>query len=104
MARIRHERIGCSPGCAVEAASSLIYGKWNGVALDHLLEADGLILRTVYAELPPKVQYSPTARGRSLEPMIAALKAWADARVDLAALADAGARRAPTAETKSAAA
>ena len=38
------------------------------------LEADGLIRRTVYPEVPPKVEYSLTARGRSLEPVIAALQ------------------------------
>ena len=42
------------------------------------LEADGLITRTVYAQVPPKVEYSLTARGRSLEPVIRALKAWSD--------------------------
>ena len=114
MARIAHKRLDCSPGCAVEAALSLIDGKWKGVVLYHLLErthrfneirrripnvtqrmltnqlreleTDGLILRTVYAEVPPKVEYSLTARGRTLEPVIAALKAWADAHVDVAAL------------------
>jgi DNA-binding HxlR family transcriptional regulator len=100
---------------------SLIDGKWKGVVLYHLLEgthrfneirrripnvtqrmltnqlreleADGLILRTVYAEVPPKVEYSLTARGRSLEPVIAALKAWADAHVDLAAPRQTGTER-----------
>ena len=109
----RHKRLDCSPGCAVEAALSLIDGKWKGVVLYHLLErthrfseirrripnvtqrmltnqlreleADGLIRRTVYPEVPPKVEYSLTARGRSLEPVIAALKSWADAHIDPAA-------------------
>ncbi|TNC12772.1 helix-turn-helix transcriptional regulator [Methylobacterium terricola] len=43
------------------------------------LEADGLVHRTVYAEVPPRVEYRLTARGRSLEPVIRALKAWGDA-------------------------
>ena len=61
------------------------------------LEADGLIVRTVYPEVPPKVEYSLTARGRSLEPVIAALKAWADAHVDPAT--SVGKARAPPAES-----
>ena len=38
MARIRHKRLDCSPGCAVEGALNLIDGKWKGVALFHLFE------------------------------------------------------------------
>jgi DNA-binding HxlR family transcriptional regulator len=95
--------------CGVEAALGLIDGKWKGVILFHLmngrmrfnalarklgavtqrmltkqlreLEADGLIVRTVYAEVPPRVEYSLSAKGRSLEPVICALKAWGDANV-----------------------
>jgi DNA-binding HxlR family transcriptional regulator len=39
------------------------------------LEADGLIVRKVYAEVPPKVEYRLSVRGRSLVPVIMALKA-----------------------------
>lgn len=95
--------------CGVEAALNLIDGKWKGVILFHLLkgrmrfnalgrklgsvtqrmltkqlrelESDGLIVRTVYAEVPPRVEYSLSAKGRSLEPVIGALKAWGDANV-----------------------
>ena len=38
------------------------------------LEADGFVERRVYAEIPPKVEYSLTERGRTLEPVIRALK------------------------------
>ncbi|MBB2163830.1 helix-turn-helix transcriptional regulator [Gluconacetobacter sp. 1b LMG 1731] len=107
MPRIRHKQLDCSPGCAVEATLELIDGKWKGVILFHLLhgtmrfnalrkrlpnvtqrmltaqlrelEQDGFVLRTVYAEVPPKVEYSLTGRGRSLEPVIMALKHWGDA-------------------------
>ena len=48
------------------------------------LEADGLIARKIYPEVPPKVEYSLTLRGRSLEPVITALKVWGDANVTLA--------------------
>jgi DNA-binding HxlR family transcriptional regulator len=106
MARTRRHQGACSPGCAVEATLRLIDGKWKGVILYHLLdgtlrfteirrrltsvtqrmltnqlremEADGLIARTVYAVVPPKVEYSLTARGRSLEPILLALKSWGD--------------------------
>lgn len=95
--------------CGVEAALGLIDGKWKGVILYHLLsgrmrfnalgrklgpvtqrmltkqlrelERDGLIVRTVYAEVPPRVEYSLSTKGRSLEPVIYALKAWGDANV-----------------------
>ena len=112
MPRMRHRRLDCSPGCVVEATLSLIDGKWKGVVLYHLLdgtlrfnelrrrlpnvtqrmltnqlrelETDGLIARKVYAQVPPKVEYSLTARGRSLQPVMAALKAWGDAHIALA--------------------
>jgi DNA-binding HxlR family transcriptional regulator len=112
MPRVRHERFDCSPGCTVEGTLRYIDGKWKGVVLYHLfegtmrfneirrripnctqrmltnqlreLETDGLIGRKVYAQVPPKVEYSLTPRGRSLEPVITALKVWGDANVALA--------------------
>jgi DNA-binding HxlR family transcriptional regulator len=112
MARIRHKALDCSPGCVVEATLQLIDGKWKGVVLFHLfessklrfneirrllpnvtqrmltnqlreLEADGLIIRKVYPEVPPKVEYSLAPRGKTLEPVILALKAWGDQHIDL---------------------
>ena len=47
------------------------------------LEQDGLIIRTVYAQVPPKVEYSLSPLGRSLEPVLASLKAWGDANIGL---------------------
>lgn len=41
------------------------------------LEADGLVSRKVYAEVPPRVEYTLTERGRSLLPHIAGLEQWA---------------------------
>ena len=40
------------------------------------LERDGLVQRTVYAEVPPRVEYELTAYGRALEPVLRALCAW----------------------------
>jgi len=107
MPRIRHKRLDCSPGCAVEATLELIDGKWKGVILFHLLqgtlrfnalrkllpnatqrmltmqlrelEEDGFIHREIYPQVPPKVEYSLTGHGRTLEPVILALKSWGDA-------------------------
>ncbi|WP_454918126.1 winged helix-turn-helix transcriptional regulator [Xanthobacter sediminis] len=106
MPRKRHERFDCSPGCPVEATLALIGGKWKGVVLWHLLqgtlrfneirrrlpnvtqrmltsqlrelEADRFVIRTVFPEVPPKVEYSLSERGRSLEPVIRALKEWGE--------------------------
>lgn len=109
MSRIPHQRFDCGPGCPVEAALSPISGKWKGVVLWHLLqgtlrfseirrrlpavtqrmltnqlrelEADGFIVRTVYPQVPPKVEYSLSERGRSLEPVLMALKDWGETHV-----------------------
>jgi DNA-binding HxlR family transcriptional regulator len=111
MAKARHTRFDCSPGCSVEAAIGLIDGKWKSVILFHLLtgtlrfneirkhvanvtprmltkqlrelEEDGLIAREVYAQVPPKVEYSLSPLGRSMEPILLALKAWGDANISL---------------------
>ena len=40
------------------------------------LEADGLVERTVYAEVPPRVVYSLSELGDSLRPIINAMQAW----------------------------
>lgn len=117
MPRTRQERFDCNGGCPVEATLSLIGGKWKGVILWHLLhgtmrfneirrrlsgvtqrmltnqlrelEADGFIVRTVYPQVPPKVEYSLSDRGRSLEPVIRALKAWGEEYVLVPALSPA---------------
>lgn len=41
------------------------------------LEADGLIDRKVYAQVPPKVEYSLTETGKSLIPLLMQLTEWA---------------------------
>ena len=99
-----HARYDCNEGCPVEACLGVIGGKWKGVILYHLLsrtmrfnelrrlmpditqrmltkqlrelEADGLIARKVYAQVPPKVEYSMTDYGKTLAPVVHALRAW----------------------------
>lgn len=111
MAKPRHSRLDCNPGCPVEAAVSLIDGKWKCVILFHLLEGtmrfnemrrrlpgvtqrtltnqlreleqDGLVTRTVYAQVPPRVEYDLSPLGRTLEPVLGALKQWGDAHIGL---------------------
>ena len=40
------------------------------------LERDGLVTRTVYPEVPPRVEYGLTERGRALRPALALLRDW----------------------------
>ena len=46
------------------------------------LERDGLISRTVYASVPPKVEYALTPLGRGLTQRIAAIREWAYDNID----------------------
>lgn len=46
------------------------------------MERDGLVTRTTYAEMPPRVEYELTALGRSLAPVFAALVTWSDGHLD----------------------
>ena len=90
--------------CPIEAALDVIGGKWKPLILWHLcggikrfselqrelpgvnakmltrqlreLEGDGLVMRTVYPEVPPRVEYAITGFGRTLVPVMEALCAW----------------------------
>ncbi len=42
------------------------------------LEEDGLIEREVFAEVPPRVEYSLTPLGKTLEPILTAMREWGD--------------------------
>lgn len=46
------------------------------------LEADGLVSRKVYAQIPPKVEYSLTGRGTTLLPHLHNLVSWAQGNFD----------------------
>ncbi len=111
MTKSKHSRLDCHPGCAVEATVSLIDGKWKCVILFQLmsgtlrynqlakflplvtprmltnqlreLEEDGLIIRTVYAEVPPKVEYSLSELGQSMAPVLEALGTWGQQHIGL---------------------
>jgi DNA-binding HxlR family transcriptional regulator len=91
-------------GCPIKAAIDVIRGRWKPMILWELnsgpkrfsdlqaaqpeitaqvltlqvrqLEADGVIIRTVYAEVPSRVEYSLTALGRSLSSVMDQLEAW----------------------------
>jgi DNA-binding HxlR family transcriptional regulator len=104
MKKLSGNTYDCAVGCPVEATLDLIDGKWKAVILYHLLndtirfnelkrrlsritqrmltrqlrelEAAGLIHREIYAEVPPRVEYSLTALGRSLEPVVRMLWTW----------------------------
>jgi DNA-binding HxlR family transcriptional regulator len=90
--------------CPVEATLDLVGGKYKALILWHLsggtlrfselrnripkatpkmltqqlreLEADDLVHREVYPVIPPKVEYSLTATGRSLMPILVAMRDW----------------------------
>lgn len=40
------------------------------------MEADGIITRTVYPEVPPRVEYALSELGESMRPIIKALEIW----------------------------
>ena len=107
---MRHERYDCNFGCPVEAALEALGGKWKGLILFHLkegkrrfnelrrlipgitqrtltrqlreLEQDRIVERTVYPEVPPKVEYELTEFGKTLIPILEALYAWGQQYID----------------------
>jgi DNA-binding HxlR family transcriptional regulator len=92
--------------CSVEATLDVIGGKWKGVILFYLLdgvkrfgelrrllpevtqrmltlqlrelEEAGIIHREVYREVPPRVEYSLTTFGKTLEPILLLMRDWGD--------------------------
>lgn len=54
------------------------------------LEQDDIITRTVYRQVPPKVEYALSATGQTLIPLVAALDAWGRSYADDARTAAAG--------------
>ena len=94
------------PACPVETTLTLISDKWKVLILRDLLpgtkrfgelkkslgkvsqkvltaqlrdmEKNGLLVRTVYAEVPPRVEYSLTDLGKSLKPILDAMWNWGE--------------------------
>ena len=92
------------PDCPVQTTVQLIGSKWKLLILRNLMarpwrfnelqkslegisqkvltdslrtmEADGIVTRKVYAEVPPRVEYSLSELGESLRPVIKAMEAW----------------------------
>lgn len=92
-------------GCPAETTLKYIAGKWRPMIIYWLLqgsmrfnelqrrlggithrtlsktlkemETDGLLRRHDYGEIPPRVDYSLTALGRSLDPVLQAMEQWA---------------------------
>ena len=92
------------PACPVETTLMLISNRWNVLILRDLMEGtkrfgalkkslgnisqkvltanlrameeNGLLIRTVYAQVPPKVEYTLTDTGYSLKPILDAMVQW----------------------------
>lgn len=92
--------------CAVEITVAIAGGKWKPLIVHYLLggtkrfgelkkligevtqrsltlqlrelEADGIISREVFAEVPPRVEYTLTALGSTLAPTLEAMKSWGE--------------------------
>lgn len=60
----------------LEAAVTGISQRMLTLTLKRLVE-DGLVTRTAYAEVPPRVEYEVTELGRTLVPLVMALAEWA---------------------------
>lgn len=68
------------PACPVETTLTLIGDKWKVLAAQlRDMEKSGLVHREVYAEVPPRVEYTLTELGYSLKPILDAMWTWGEA-------------------------
>jgi uncharacterized membrane protein len=56
------------------------YRKTKAAEREVSVEADGIVVRKAYPEVPPKVEYSLTAWGQALCPALDAMLKWVDRR------------------------
>ena len=63
------------PKCSVEITLSLISNKVLTYNLREM-EEDNLLIRKIYPEVPPKVEYSLTETGHSLKPILESMDKW----------------------------
>lgn len=68
------------PACPVATTVALIGSKWK-VLTDALrsLEEDGLVTRTVYSEVPPRVEYALSELEESMRPILDSMRLWGEA-------------------------
>ncbi len=67
------------PACPVETTLTLIGDKWKVLTAQlRDMEKNGLVSRKIYAEVPPRVEYSLTELGKSLKPILDALWNWGE--------------------------
>ena len=68
------------PACPVATTVSSIGSKWKLLILRNLMmrtmEEDGLITRTVYPEVPPRVEYALSDLGENMRPILDAMQEW----------------------------
>lgn len=68
------------PACPVETTLTLIGDKWKVLTAQlRDMEANGLVHREVFAEVPPRVEYSLTELGQRLKPILEAMQNWGEA-------------------------
>ena len=68
------------PECPVATTVQLIGSKWKLLILRNLMmrsmEEDGLITRTVYPEVPPRVEYALSDLGETMRPILDDMQEW----------------------------